>query len=184
MRLLNCFQMGQPGGYSPDERQYAEPCGMNDNASWGLHGGKSEVINPLTELDGPLNWFGNEPGPRGLDLTLKDVPQLSKYLREDWFMLIVTFWRDFAPDRNLSGTRAKFASIINRLAHKDICNIEGWDKLKPDDIDKEIERINRWAKENANKTSVDLEWDALNKSVAAGGDWNDVGDRVEALLKQ
>jgi hypothetical protein len=36
LRLLNCFQMGQPGGSFPDEKQYAEPCGMEANASWGL----------------------------------------------------------------------------------------------------------------------------------------------------
>lgn len=92
LRLLNCFQMGQPGGYFPDEKQYAEPCGLATDASWGLRQGKTEVINPLTELVGPFNWFGaDKPRPKGLELTIKDVPQLCKHLREDRYMLIVSF---------------------------------------------------------------------------------------------
>src|SRR5262249_39368572 len=115
LRLLNCFQMGQPGGYFPDEKQYVEPCGMAANSSWGLGKGKTEVINPLTELVGPFNSFRDDkPRPKGLELTLKDVPQLSKHLREDRYMLIVSFWRDFHPDRNLSSTRPAIANIINR----------------------------------------------------------------------
>src|SRR5262249_49488579 len=155
MRLLNCFQRGQPGGYSPDETQYAEPCGMESNASWGLRKGKTEVINPLTELRGPVNWYGEgKPRPKGMNLTLKDVPQLSKSLREDWFRLIVTFWRDFHPARNLSSTRPQFARIINGLASKDIGKIHEWDKVTPAEIDREIERINRWALANAEKTPI------------------------------
>jgi hypothetical protein len=185
MRLLNCFQMGQPGGYWPDDEQYVEPCGMKENASWGLRMGKTQVINPLTELQGPVNWFKRDkPRPKGLELTLKDVPRLSKYLREDWYMLIVGFWRDFHPDRHLSTTRPQFAEIINGLAGKDICKIEGWDKLTPTEIDKEIERINSWAATNTGKSALELDWNALQEAVAAGADWRAIEKRVESLLKQ
>src|SRR5262249_39448479 len=184
LRLLNCFQMGQPGGYFPDEKQYAEPCGMAANASWGLGKGKTEVINPLTELVGPYNRCGdNKPRPKGLELTLKDVPQLSKHLREDRYMLIVSFWRDFHPDRNLSSTRPDIASIINGLAHRDICQIARWKEMGGKEIDEEIERINRWAKENAEKTPDQLEREALKDEVADGATWYRVRDRVEALVK-
>ena len=99
-RLLNYFQAGQPGGYLPGSPQYAEPCGMERNASWGLNKGKTKVINPETELAGVRAFFDDEEKkPRGLGLTLKDVPQLSKYLREDWLMPTVSFWRDFHPGR-------------------------------------------------------------------------------------
>jgi hypothetical protein len=185
MRLLNCFQMGQPGGYDPGERQYAEPRGLSENAAWG--GGravKTEVINPLTELDGPLNWFPDDkPRPRGLNLTLKDVPRLSKYLRDDWYMLIVGFWRDFHPDRDLGHTRPLFASIINGMAHKDICRIRGWEGLTPAAIDKEIERIDKWAAENAGKTPEQLALDALEEALAEGENRYRIEDRVEGLLK-
>jgi hypothetical protein len=184
LRLLNCFQMGQPGGYFPDEEQYAEPCGMETNASWGLRKGKTEVINPLTELAGPFNWYAKgKPRPKGLALTLKDVPHLSKHLREDRYMLIVSFWRDFHPDRNLSSTRPAIADIINSLAHRDICQITRWKEMGGKEIDKEIERINRWAKENAEKTPDQLEREALKDEVAGGATWYRVRDRVEALVK-
>ena len=52
LRLLNCFQLGQPGGWVPGETQYAEPCGLSDDAAWGLRHGKTEVINPYSELTG------------------------------------------------------------------------------------------------------------------------------------
>lgn len=183
-RLLNYFQMGQPGGYFPGATQYAEPCGMERNASWGLEKGKTEVINPETELAGGRR-FGDEKKPRDLELTLKDIPQLSKYLRDDWLMPTVTFWRDFHPNRNLSSTRPMFASIINGLARRDLCKIDGWDKLNPAEIDKEIERINRWALANAEKTEHQLRWETLEDSVATGRGWfRDIEDQVEWFLKQ
>ena len=52
------------------------------------------------------------------------------------------------------------------------------------EIEKEIDRINRWAEANAHKTPVELQWDALTETVAAGSDWNTVSGRVEWLLKQ
>jgi hypothetical protein len=184
MRLLNCFQSGQPGGYDPDAEQFAEPCGMASDASWGLRKGKTLVINPLTELKGPYNWFDeNKPKPRGMELTLKDVPQLGRYLRDDWYMPTVGFWRDFHPDRNLAGTRQWFAQVINGLAGKDICKIAGWTHLTPAEIDKEIERISQWATENAGKSKVQLQWDALREIVKAGGNWHAVQDRVGWLLE-
>jgi hypothetical protein len=183
LRLLNCFQMGQPGGYFPDEEQYAEPCGMAANASWGLRKGKTEVINPLTELRGPYNWFGDKPRPKGMELTLKDVPQLSKHLREDWYVPIVSFWRDFHPDRRLGSTRPMIAEIVDGLARRDICQIQRWGGMGAKAIDEEIERINRWARENADKTPDQLEREALKDAVERGATWYQVKDRVEALVK-
>src|SRR5581483_6751455 len=52
LRLLNCFQMGQPGGIWYGQAQYAEPCGISPDAAWGRNLGKTEVINPLVELAG------------------------------------------------------------------------------------------------------------------------------------
>jgi hypothetical protein len=184
LRLLNCFQMGQPGGYYPDEQQYAEPCGMEENASWGLRKGKTRVINPLTELDGPFNWYAEgKPRPKGLALTLKDVPHLSKHLREDRYVLIVSFWRDFSPDRTLGSTRPRIARIINNLARRDLCQIGGWDEMGGKEIDREIDRINRWAKENAGKSPEQIEREALKEAVQGGASWYHVRDRVEALVK-
>ena len=117
-------------------------------------------------------------------MTLKDVPQLSTYLREDWFMPIVSFHRDFIPERELHSTRPLFADIINKLAAKDLCEIDRWRKLKPAQIDKEIERIVRWAKEHTDKTPLELEWMGLEELLAKGAPWWEVKDRVKGLVKQ
>jgi hypothetical protein len=185
LRLLNCFQEGQPGGYDDHATQYAEPCGIAADASWGLNKGKTEVINPLTELVGRRRWSDDDkPPPKGLELTLKDVPHLSKHLRDDWYQPTVSFWRDFHPDRHLSSTRPEIAGIINGLAQRDLCNTRGWGELKPEQIDKEIERINRWAKENENKTEIELSWEELEERIAEGADWSDIEGRVAWLLKK
>ena len=88
-----------------------------------------------------------------------------------------------SPDRQLSGTRAQFASIINGLAHKDVCRIREWNGLTAAELDARIERINRWAAANAEKTPVQLEWDALEKEIAAKEDWRGISQRVESLLR-
>jgi hypothetical protein len=75
MRLLNCFQWGQPGGYSPGSTQYAEPCGLSANAAWGLSLGKTEVINPVSELTGQRGIFiSDDIKDRGLALNVADIP--------------------------------------------------------------------------------------------------------------
>jgi hypothetical protein len=186
LRLLNCFQMGQPGGYDDHAKQYAEPCGISSNASWGLSKGKTEVINPLTELVGGRERWSDEEKPRskGLELTLKDVPYLSKHLRDNWYQPTVSFWRDFHPDRHLSTTRPLIAGIIDGLAQRDLCNIEDWGELKPEEIDKEIARINKWAKENEKKTAIELTWEELEERIAEGADWSHIEGRVAWLLKK
>jgi hypothetical protein len=184
LRLLNCFQMGQPGGYDPGETQYAEPCGLSENAAWGGGKGKTAVINPFVELTGYTSWRAkDEPRPKGLELTLKDVPRLSTHLRDDWYMPIVSFGRDFAPDRHLSNTREEVASVINGLARKDLCRADGWDRLTPAEIDREIGRINAWAAANAGKTPEQLDWDALEEDVTRGEWWGRVEGRVEKWFK-
>src|SRR5207248_2605493 len=49
LRLLNCFQVGQPSGIVYGDLQYAEPCGISRDAAWGQGRGRTEVINPLVE---------------------------------------------------------------------------------------------------------------------------------------
>jgi hypothetical protein len=153
LRLLNCFQRGQPGGYSIAATQYAEPCGLSDNAAWGLGRGKTEVINPYVELTGEREEFlpKEEKRPQGLKLTVADIPYLAPFLREDWYLLCVSFWRDFHPDRHLDTTRPVIAAIINSLAWKDICSASEMDRMTDGEREAEIERIIEWARKNAQK---------------------------------
>src|SRR5207237_1273919 len=63
------------------------------------------------------------PWPAGLNLTRADIPRLAPYLRDDWYMLAVGFWRDFHPSRYLETTRPIVAALINRLARRDLCKV-------------------------------------------------------------
>jgi hypothetical protein len=192
MRLLNCFQQGQPDGISLSETQFAEPGGMSRNAAWGGGRGKTEVINPLRVLRGSYGWFqgklsryeDKEGRFTGMELTIKDVPQLSKHLRDDWYIPTVTFWRDFHPSRELHHTRPLFAHMINQLAGRDLCEIDRWRKLNAAQIDKEIVRMARWSKANWERTPLELEWMGLDAMIAKGATWLEVQDRVQGLLKQ
>jgi hypothetical protein len=169
MRLLNCFQHGQPGGYDPGDTQYAEPCGLSENAAWGGGRGKTEVINPLTELSGYQSWRAEgEPKRKGLELTVKDIPRLAKYLRDDHYMLIISFGRDFAPGRSLSSTRPQFEEIINGLAKRDLVRVHDMASITDAEIVAHIQNIIKWAKENADKTEPQLLWEALEEDVKAG----------------
>jgi hypothetical protein len=185
LRLLNCFQRSQPGGVSYYDKQFAEPCGMTRDASWGGFSGKTEVINPLVELSGPSR-APKEAGDQsqGESLTLKDVPQMSKHLKDDWYIPTVSFWRNFHPMRGLHSTRPILGQIINDMAGKDLCEIGRWGKLTPAQIEKEIGRISRWATENAGRTRLELEWNGLEEMVTGGASWPDVKERVQDLFEQ
>ena len=115
------------------------------NRTSRLDQGKTQVINPETELAGD-DIFEERLTSNGLNLTIHDVPHLSKYLREDWLMPTITFWRNFHPSRTVNTTRPMFAAIINQVAGKDICKVDGWDKLTDVEIDQEIDRINQLAR--------------------------------------
>ena len=95
MRLLNCFQMDQPGGYSIREKQFAEPCGISRDACWGLGQGTTHVINPYVELIGGKEGYGwgdeKQQNSKGMELKVGDIEILAPYLREDWHLLCVSF---------------------------------------------------------------------------------------------
>lgn len=185
LRLLNCFQMGQPGGYISSETQYAEPCGLSENAAWGLNKGKTEVINPVVELAGQRDGFflKGEERSKGLDLTVADIPALAPYLRDEWYLLIVSFWRDFHPGRDLATSRPYIAGWINGLAQHDLCKLDLVAKMTPAEKDEHIKKIIAWSEENKNKTQEDLVVAAIQAEIERKVEWRRVADRVEVLVK-
>lgn len=186
LRLLNCFQMGQPGGYWPTAQQYAEACGLSENAAWGLNKGKTKVINPVAELTGERSWFGEEEAgkkPRGLELKVADIPLLVPYLREDWFLLIVGFWRDFHPSRDLSRSRTYVAGWINDLAQHDLVQESNFAKMTAEQQNEHLKRIIAWAEANKNKTREELIVDAVQADLERKGTWHTLADRVGELVK-
>jgi hypothetical protein len=178
IRLLNCFQYSQPGGYSLTETQYAEPCGLSDNAAWGLYQGKTKVINPYLELVGGKELVfphdDTKKPSKGMELTVADIPRLAPFLREDWHLLCVSFWRDFSADRHLGTTRPLFASIIDDLAKRDLCRVHAMAKMSDVEMEKQIESIVNWANANAGKNERDLLWEALDEQVSAGAYFSDL----------
>jgi hypothetical protein len=187
VRLLNFFQTGQPFGepaYS--DTQYAEPSGMSRNAAWGGGQGRTEVINPVVELVGPIDGVpaAGKKDYKGLGLTVADLPQLADYLREDWFLLSVSFWRDFAADRHLARARALFALLINEVAKQDLCSAERLDGLTDAGREKEIRRIADWARRNAGKGEADLLLQAVEKEWRPGRmHWSYIKTKIGRLVE-
>jgi len=186
LRLLNCFQRGQPGGYDPSETQYAEPCGLSENAAWGQRKGKTVVINPLVELTGQKYGFIDDETKRskGLELTIADIPALAPHLRENWYQLTVGFWRDFAADRYLGRTREEIFSIIDGLAHRDICEEEKFKRMSDVEKEKQIEKIIAWARANKGRSDEDLIIERVQNAIARKADWIHVENDIHRLVER
>jgi hypothetical protein len=171
LQLLNCFQDEQPGGYLETEKQYAEPCGLTADAAWGLGRGKTEVINPVVELT-------------GLKLTISDIPALSPFLRDDWYLLIISFWRDFDPSRHLARSRPYLARWINAAAQHDLCELDQFEKMSPVEQEKHIQRIFAWVDANKSKSQQEQFIEGLQAEVRRGADWQNVSERIEELVEK
>lgn len=132
MRLLNCFQYSQPGSVELCETQYQEPQGMSFDASWSGSPGGTEVINPPNELI-------------SLPLGAADVAVLAPYLREDWYILAVEYWRDFHPSRALLRTRRVFCWIINKAAGTELCKARELESMTQEELAENIRKTIAWA---------------------------------------
>jgi hypothetical protein len=183
LRLLNCFQGGQPGGPMYDEPQYAEPCGITPDAAWGLNQGKTELINPLSELVGPLYAGQRAPRTEGLRVTVEDIPALAAHLREDWYQLTVSFWRDFAPGRTLERTRSELVFIINHIAGHELCDAEKLNTMTDKQLDAEILRLSRWAEANRGKDETALLLQHLEDALKSGTPWFRLNHQVARLAE-
>jgi hypothetical protein len=137
LRLLNCYQHGQPGGISYTDRQYAEPTSAG--------GDRTEVINPYVELLGHKSERpDHEATSGGLGLTGADIRLLAEHLRDDWYMPSVSYWRDFHPQRKLHRTRELVAELIDEAAMADVCDGRKLDAMTAEELDQEIEHLKRW----------------------------------------
>ena len=185
LRLLNAFQVSQPGGAWYGVTQYAEPCGVSQDASWGRWLGKTAVINPLVELAGPMPGGGAGLPPTaqsdGMSLTVADIPALAEHLREDWLILAVSFHRDFSPGRIVHRTRPLVASLINRLARRQLCRAEKLDAMTDKERDEEIARLTKWAEENRDKDETALLLEALQDALDSGTHWLQVRPQAMRL---
>jgi hypothetical protein len=187
LRLINAFQDGQPGGIWYGEAQYAEPCGISSDAAWGQRQGKTVVINPLVELAGPIPGGGNytrSAKAEGMGLTVADIPALAEHLREDWLVLAVSFHRNFTPSRTLHHTRPLVASLINRIARRQLCRCERIDVMTENERAEEIGRLGIWAEANRDKDETALLLGALEDALASGTRWFEVNAQTTRLAEK
>jgi hypothetical protein len=159
LRILNCFQEGQPGGVDLRREQYAEACGLSDDAAWGQNKGKTELINPLVELD-------------KLKLTIDDVPALTPGLKSDWFILAVGFWRDFNEERHILHTRPLLCELIDKLAGRDICREEELED--PAKQAASIDAIDQYAISHHGMSEADLLLSTLENGIGDHSSWFDM----------
>jgi hypothetical protein len=136
LRLLNCYQRAQPGGIGYTDRQYAEPSSAG--------GERTEVINPYVELLGHKAEYDDEATADGLGLTGADVRLLAEYLRDDWYMPSVSYWRDFHPQRELHRTREVVAYLINKAARSRLLDRRKLDDMTAEELGEEVGQLKRW----------------------------------------
>lgn len=166
LRLMNCYQYGQPADVEWFDIQYAEPCGILEDATLGLGLGKTRVINPLEELLGNSEPRSNQedddgnkiplPPIPGMNLGIRDVPVIAPFLREDNWILSVGFWRTFHPSRTMTSTRELLACLLKESAKRELVDEREWSKLDDTQISEKIDAMIAWAKVRSDKSETEL----------------------------
>jgi hypothetical protein len=152
LRLLNCFQSGQPGGVDYRDAQYRDP---------GRHWGDEkpppvEVINPYNEL-------------RRLRLMPADLAVLAPFLKDDNFLPTYSYWRDFHPSRTLHRVNWLVAELVNEAARRTLIDLRGWQDLTPQQREERVAAVGTWAKEMSGKSLTEI----LRANLAAAPDENE-----------
>ncbi len=140
LRLLNCFQDGQPGDVNFTDPQYSKP-----GRHWpGESNAESLlVINPFNEL-------------RKLRLTPSDIPALAPFLKDDSFLPTFCYWRDFHPSRTLHRVSWLAVKLVNAAAMHELVGGSGWQKLDPPARDERVAGVIQWANDMAGKPLAEI----------------------------
>ncbi len=163
LRLLNCFQWGQPGGVNYSDPQTAEP-GINLASELKyqrfLHlndpqaAKPQQVINPYVEL-------------HEMNIQVAELPVLVPFLADENYMPTYSFWRDFHPARTLHQVNWAVADIVDDAAKCDLAQLQEFDRLDEQGRRKHLDAILEWCRCNADKTEKQL----LLQSLAEEKDW-------------
>jgi hypothetical protein len=138
LRLLNCFQLSQPGDVDFTDAQRREP-GMDDEG--GQAG--TAVINPYVEL---LN----------MKLAATDLKALAPLLLDENFLPTYSYWRSFHPDRNLHQVNRIVAALINDVAHRQLADLSGWERLSPQEKQRRADVVVEFARKFDGKSVADI----------------------------
>ncbi len=193
LRLMNCYQYGQPADVELFDHQYAEPCGLGIEASASLFQGKTKVINPLEELLGNPEPHSDEedengeevklPPVPGMKLGIRDVPVIARFLRDDHLILSVGYWREFHPSRTLIGTRELLAWVLRKAAKRELVDEREWGKLDEAQIAGRIDAMVAWATERSDKSGTELLLESLSDLAKGGKPWHKASNAAHELAK-
>ncbi len=188
LRLLNVYQVGQPGGITYSQSQWSNPQGLTADAAWPDRRNRDkgrELINPYTELTGKTNTFhrGEDPTSASMKLTVNDIPRVAKHLQEeDWHILAVSFWRDFHPHRGLHKTEPILRRIVSDLAGGGLRYSVS--KLKNEETaDAEMSRIQAWVSKRTEQTHADLVLDTIKGYLANDVDYLNVSLKIAKMVE-
>jgi hypothetical protein len=158
LRLVNCFQWGQPGGVGLLQDQFEEP--HHKNSVWDSPENLSRrVINPYREL------LEMEP-----ELGIGDLPALAPFVADENFLPTFEFWRDFHPNRHLFQVNEIIAGLITRIAGRDLANLEAYYRMNPGERERHIREIIEWSETHADKS---LE-ERMLETLATSKLWSDL----------
>jgi hypothetical protein len=174
LRLLNCFQMSQPGGINYRDAQTSKTKNFipqKDFTQKGYEKHKTEikrlyVINPFNEL-------------MALNLKMEDLPYLIPYFEDESFMPTFSYHRDFFPDRSLHRVNWVIANIINKIAKRYLTNPEKYHSLDEKRRKQYIAEISAWYGTNANKTKEELLLATIESTSEREEFWNIAGEAVQ-----
>ena len=128
LRLLNCFQIGQPGGVDYLATQFSIP---------GQHWHEEEilkdqqVINPIREI-------------LRLKLVPADIETLAPFLQDDSFMPTFEYWRDFIPDRSLLRSSSAVVALINSAAFRPLIEHHNWSSIDATQRVARLQHVEAW----------------------------------------
>ena len=151
LRLLNCFQMGQPGGVRYEDPQFIEPGFKVYKADEDK---KAFAINPYIKL-------------KEMKLKIAELPVLVPFLADENFMLAFSYWRDFHPDRTLHRVNWAVANIINETAMHELIDVSHYSSLDANGKKEIIEKAMKWCIDNASATKKQIILNLLNST----GEW-------------
>lgn len=133
LRLLNCFQWSQPGDVSYQDPQYAPPLAGQPDWDDEAAAARVEVINPYVELG-------------ALKLSVRELPFLIPWLRDDNFMPTYSYWRSFHPTRTLHRVNWAVASLVNAVARRDLADLRRFDRLDAAGREQAIAEMLEWCR--------------------------------------
>ena len=149
LRLLNCFQWGQPGGVDYNDPQTAKPGWrlaedqMRQRWSNPYVRHSSPVVNPYVELC-------------EMGIQVAELPVLVPFLADENFMLTYSYWRTFHPNRTLHRVNWAVANLVDGAAKRNLAQLRTFTALDEQGRRKHLDAILDWCHRNAGKTGTNL----------------------------